>query len=585
MLGGRCIMRGQQRGLQWGTVAIITCVVVLIPSLAAGSRIERDEVDSIGIAALEVHEPFVINGSAALDAFCSWRGTDGLSPATAHLIDGLFIDARWNSSCIEIRGSDRYLVISNVTATRSGNAGIVIYNSKNVVVNNCIAVNNENGVLVSASINCTVVGSNLSRNYYSGILVLDSFNINVRINIATENHCHGIVLKGNVHNVFVANNIIMETRFHTRSQTVYAGTGVYSHAATGATIWGNAIAGCDMYGILLDSSSNMVVSDNVVYRSSQGCIRDHMGTANVLSGNECPPDFPWMVLVLAVPFLLALLLALASLLVIRVGKKRRDLAGSAAPRHSPLRVSLVAVGMLLGLVAMALFIPVNALVFFYRDVTSYLFLMSWGSVSNINPQNEPTVSLHVFSVPVILGIGMGCACVVYLMLKCSRWSRDKTIPARVFTVPLWAAVAGSGILISLNLFPTLLMWNVSRFPVFLFLLHSSCLLAWIAGLIFAWRARVGPWLVAPSSWEEAGTRKEYARETIHRVKELADMEENGTIVLDVVAMTWGCTIKQAKRAIKDLLFKRYIEGAFKDGGTTFTLQHLNLSFLDRAMPD
>ena len=102
-----------------GTAAAIAlaCLAASLSVLVTGLGVNADRGDERlscrGMGRSESHDPVYIVGNAALDAFCSGNGTDGLTPATAHVIGGYDIDAGGSGSCIarprwrETRGSGR----------------------------------------------------------------------------------------------------------------------------------------------------------------------------------------------------------------------------------------------------------------------------------------------------------------------------------------------------------------------------------------------------------------------------------------------------------------------------------------------
>jgi hypothetical protein len=107
---------------------------------------EKKNLDFLKPFSAEIHSKIYIDGNSALDAFCSGDGTDGLSWASAHVIEDYEIDAGGSGSGIYISNTDRYLIIRNCTLS---NSGISIWSCSNIKVMNCIIDYCENAISVN----------------------------------------------------------------------------------------------------------------------------------------------------------------------------------------------------------------------------------------------------------------------------------------------------------------------------------------------------------------------------------------------------------------------------------------------------
>lgn len=181
------------------------------------------------------HSPISIDGNAALDAFCSGKGTDGLSWATAHLIESYEIyaeiDASGVGSAIEIKNTDRYLIIRDCILHNSvgewSAGGVFLQQCQYINITGCKFLNNAVGINIWKSYNIAILANNGS-------------------------YCGSGVRLSNSNNNIISNNFIS-----------YGSTnGIHLNIANHNTISSNEASHNANYGIKLEESNNNIISDN-----------------------------------------------------------------------------------------------------------------------------------------------------------------------------------------------------------------------------------------------------------------------------------------------------------------------------------
>ncbi len=146
-----------------------------------------------------VHSPIYIDGNAALDSFFSGNGTDGtyLNP---YIIENYIIDANGAGSAIEIRNTNKYIIIRNCYINESGTgsniAGINLYSSANVTITDCEINNNYYGLYLYYSDNNIIYHNNVSNNGRDGIRLRDSSNNSLYLNTFSDNSFAEASLQG-----------------------------------------------------------------------------------------------------------------------------------------------------------------------------------------------------------------------------------------------------------------------------------------------------------------------------------------------------------------------------------------------------
>ncbi len=226
------------------------------------------------------HSPILIDGNTALDTFCATNGTTGLTPAFAHVIKDYEIDCNEAGTGIEIRNTNRYLVILNCS--------IIDYVSSGIKLDNCTNVNitlndahkesiwsiNQNGVYLYNSSHNVISYNNLTDNNYGILLSLSEFN-NVSYNKIEDSDYYGIELSSISSLNNISCNKIINSGFY--------GINCKSHYVT---IISNNFTGSGNFDIYLFWASGMTLSNNLMekgikFYESSGNLID---TTNLVDG-------------------------------------------------------------------------------------------------------------------------------------------------------------------------------------------------------------------------------------------------------------------------------------------------------------
>ncbi len=234
------------------------------------------------------HSPISIDGNAALDTFCAGKGTDGLSWDTAHVIEDLEIDAEGVGSGIDIRNTNRFLIIRRCTIinsgnvfvlyTESGDSGIFLGSVKNAKITECDVNNNHLGICLTDA-NYNIISDNvISNNRYKGIGTWNASHNTISGNIVSnDGEVIGISLLGYSNYNTISGNTV--------SNNLGVGVGIYTRMADHNTISDNE-ATYNSMGISLQypSNYNTVSGNNASYNDLYG-IKLEYSSENTLSGN------------------------------------------------------------------------------------------------------------------------------------------------------------------------------------------------------------------------------------------------------------------------------------------------------------
>lgn len=203
----------QKKRMSFVILMILAITIISMSVLTVRMHVKEDIDDkyfSIPVAATE-HAKIRIYGNAELDAFCSEKGTDGLSWATAHVIENYEIDAGDSGSGIWLVNTDRFLIIRNIVAINSGystyEGGITLITVKNVKIIKCDVNNNADGLVLYESVNINISDNIAMYNDQRGIWLVDISNNNIISgNNASHNGRHGILLRLSEYNTISGNN-------------------------------------------------------------------------------------------------------------------------------------------------------------------------------------------------------------------------------------------------------------------------------------------------------------------------------------------------------------------------------------------
>ncbi len=260
------------------------------------------------------HSRITIVGNAAMDAFFSGNGTNGLSWPTAHVLDNIEIDAQGTGSGIAINDTTRFLIIMNCTIINSEysyeEGGILLWRCTNIEVTNCTLRDNfvgmranyvrngffsQNAVLnntvgtwyENSSTNNTFSGNDFLRNTDSGLTLDYSNNNTIALNDFRDNVDYGVKVQYS-HNCIVSSNTASNNTegavylFWSNFASVFSnnitqplnGPGIYIYVCLNASLANNLMYGSGVIidGIMLQyqashtiPTSNKVNGKNVYY--------------------------------------------------------------------------------------------------------------------------------------------------------------------------------------------------------------------------------------------------------------------------------------------------------------------------------
>lgn len=174
------------------------------------------------------HNPIILIGDQAVDEFCTNNGTDGLSWATAYVIQNLQINANQSGSGIEICNTSRYIRIENVSCSFSGYSDVAptadIYvdgcqhvnisrclvwaSHFGVYLKNCIGVDVDSSILISCQTgleanNCSCINLHDNQVFHSTIAVILSSVSNSKIlQLTIEDTQEGLGLSWTTNSAF-----------------------------------------------------------------------------------------------------------------------------------------------------------------------------------------------------------------------------------------------------------------------------------------------------------------------------------------------------------------------------------------------
>ncbi|MFX0140513.1 MAG: NosD domain-containing protein [Candidatus Hodarchaeota archaeon] len=269
----------------------------------------KDHLDKAKLLVSVSHSPIFIDGNDALDAFCSGAGTDGLSWASAHVIEGYEIVAELqpepSGNCIgiEIRNTDRFLVIKNCDIQESvgiGSAGgIFLQECQNINITGCEFSNNDVGINMWRAEHMTISSNNILQ---CGMGVrLEKFNNGiVSDNIISDCTINGILLKRSDYNTISSNEASFNRLY-----------GIKLEESKNNIIRGNNASYNSLSGISLDSDTenNQIYNNVVCYNEGEG-ILDSGSNNDVHDNEECIATVPsylfsWMLGFVSLGFMLA----------------------------------------------------------------------------------------------------------------------------------------------------------------------------------------------------------------------------------------------------------------------------------------
>ncbi|HME53980.1 MAG TPA: right-handed parallel beta-helix repeat-containing protein [Candidatus Lokiarchaeia archaeon] len=209
------------------------------------------------------HAPIYIDGNASLDAFCAGNGTNGLSWATAYVIENLAINGN-GGTCISITNTNRYLIIRDCDLSSPGFIGsssrqaIGLFSVQHVKILSNYVHDVSNGSIILGIYSTGIYVSmssdvNISSNQFVRCLEASIYIVNSR-NIETSNnyvaYTFGGIFSGAL-SCYLDTNLII-------SDNTFVNITTFGELSCGgvndSTIEGNMLYGPSIYGILMGST-------------------------------------------------------------------------------------------------------------------------------------------------------------------------------------------------------------------------------------------------------------------------------------------------------------------------------------------
>jgi parallel beta-helix repeat protein len=223
---------------------VILCFFLIPVDLDQLSTNSRD----ITLPLSSNHPTIFINGNTALDNYCSGNGTDG-SELHPHVIKDYKIEGS-SFNCIEIRNTDRYLILDNLTLLNGDMRGIILYNCSNISIKNCNITEMYEGIYFE----------NCSKTFIQDCDILD-----------IQGTC--------ITSWFSSNNLIKDNRISSLAALIIL------WASNFTLIENNTFNISDIVGLYAYLSSNNTVQDNRFVSCQTGCILSQSSNNNTLYNN------------------------------------------------------------------------------------------------------------------------------------------------------------------------------------------------------------------------------------------------------------------------------------------------------------
>lgn len=189
-------------------ILLLIFIIFIIPSLFLSENGNlnsvRSDIGSFEIKNSEFSDSKVfIKSNNGLDSYCSDQIGDG-TEFNPYIIENLNIDASFSGAGIEIRNTDKYLLIRNCTIINGEKSyfigGIFLCDCTNAVIFNCTITNSGHGIDLERCSDILVIKNNLSNNIYNGLRldysadntvlgnqIIDNFEGGVRIDFTEGN--------------------------------------------------------------------------------------------------------------------------------------------------------------------------------------------------------------------------------------------------------------------------------------------------------------------------------------------------------------------------------------------------------------
>ena len=299
-------------------IIIITLSIIVIPFFITHKIIE----------VIGNHEPIYIDGNTAFINISSNEGWEGNGTHENPYIIKNYIIKDSPTHGIEIRNTDVYFIINNVTINGGRESwdfenGFDLYNVRNGVLKNNIVIAKDHGYFLENSHNITLIENTAKKIMYDGFYLENCDNNNLTRNIVRdgeyfssgftlENSDNNILMENTVikiddngfelersnRNILIRNNIkgghegiriMLYSNYNNISSNiikeVYEGISIHSGAYN--TVTGNIIKDVNV-GIYLSSSDYNIVTGNSITQFTSECIDESVfSEGDIISNNLC----------------------------------------------------------------------------------------------------------------------------------------------------------------------------------------------------------------------------------------------------------------------------------------------------------
>ncbi|UCC92852.1 MAG: right-handed parallel beta-helix repeat-containing protein, partial [Thermoplasmata archaeon] len=227
---------------------VLLVVISAIP-LSAQEGSERPVIDPIRIA-----------GNEELDAFFADASTDGLTPGTAHVLEGITIERSGEGdACVHIENTTRYLVIRECTISDGGpesiTTAIELVSSSNITILHCDLPGSRKAIVTFECSNIDIRGNRLRDQSYVGIHVERTGPATVVGNDLDMCNESIIVYRGA--NVSVETNTVCDNK-----------VGIRVTASRDTVVFDNEVKLSTDGGIKVQRSRRLVIEANYVHHNA-----------------------------------------------------------------------------------------------------------------------------------------------------------------------------------------------------------------------------------------------------------------------------------------------------------------------------
>lgn len=216
------------------------------------------------IVASTPHSPISINGDTALDSFFSGNSTMNGTAGYPYLMENFEIDCGGTGTCIEVRNTNKYIIIKNCTlvnAYANSQYGVYIYRCSNVTVLNCTVKNCYYGI--------SLEGSGAQRNLHAVNNEIENVTIwPMVLSSIDDSDATGNTINGGGHvglfvswcdRIAVSNNHLMGVNV----------SSVRIQESVNVTASGNRLDNSGEEGIFMQNSANCTLLNNTIQKTGR----------------------------------------------------------------------------------------------------------------------------------------------------------------------------------------------------------------------------------------------------------------------------------------------------------------------------